>query len=85
MRFKDKVAIVTGASGGIGFAIAQRLGSEGARLVMADHSPEKAEAKVGRVFVDLQKVTKGAERFERASSQHDVHGGAPLKWVRGRV
>ena len=45
MRFKDKVAIVTGASGGIGFAIAERLGREGARVVMADHSPDKAKAR----------------------------------------
>ena len=44
MRFKDKVAIVTGASGGIGMALAMRLGAEGARVVMADHNPEKAQA-----------------------------------------
>jgi NAD(P)-dependent dehydrogenase (short-subunit alcohol dehydrogenase family) len=49
MRFKDKVAIVTGASGGIGYAIAERFGSEGARLVMADRSPQKAEARVGEL------------------------------------
>lgn len=49
MRFKDKVAVVTGASGGIGFSIALRLASEGARLVMADHSPEKAQARLGEL------------------------------------
>jgi NAD(P)-dependent dehydrogenase (short-subunit alcohol dehydrogenase family) len=35
-RFRDKVAIVTGAAGGIGLATAQRLASEGARVVLAD-------------------------------------------------
>jgi meso-butanediol dehydrogenase / (S,S)-butanediol dehydrogenase / diacetyl reductase len=35
-RFQDKVAIVTGAASGIGLATAIRLGSEGARLVLAD-------------------------------------------------
>src|SRR4051794_28595094 len=30
-RFRDKVAIVTGAASGIGLATAKRLGSEGAR------------------------------------------------------
>ena len=34
MQFQDKVAIISGASGGIGRAVAQRLGAEGARLVL---------------------------------------------------
>lgn len=46
MRFQDRVAIVSGAAGGIGFAVAARLGAEGARIVMADHSPDKAQARV---------------------------------------
>lgn len=36
MRFEDKVTIVTGATSGIGLATAKRLGSEGARVVIAD-------------------------------------------------
>jgi NAD(P)-dependent dehydrogenase (short-subunit alcohol dehydrogenase family) len=45
MRFVDKVAIVTGAASGIGLATAQRLGSEGARIVVADLDARKgAEA-----------------------------------------
>lgn len=43
MRFQDKVAVVTGAAGGIGFATAMRLASEGAHIVMADRTPAKAE------------------------------------------
>jgi NAD(P)-dependent dehydrogenase (short-subunit alcohol dehydrogenase family) len=35
-RFEGLSAIVTGAASGIGLAIAKRLGSEGARLVIAD-------------------------------------------------
>lgn len=34
-RFEGKVAIVTASTQGIGFAIAQRLGSEGASVVIA--------------------------------------------------
>ena len=42
MRFTDKVAIVTGAASGIGLAAAKRLGSEGARVVIADLDEDKA-------------------------------------------
>jgi NAD(P)-dependent dehydrogenase (short-subunit alcohol dehydrogenase family) len=41
-RFTDKVAIVTGAAGGIGSAICTRLAQEGARLVLVDRAPPKA-------------------------------------------
>ena len=36
--FDGKVAIVTGAASGIGLATARRLGSEGARVVLADYN-----------------------------------------------
>jgi 3-oxoacyl-[acyl-carrier protein] reductase len=40
----DKVAIVTGAGGGIGAAICRRLGLEGAKTVVADIDLSKAQA-----------------------------------------
>ena len=43
-RFENKVAIVTGAAGGIGAAIAARFCKEGARTVIADLRTDKAEA-----------------------------------------
>ena len=44
MLFADKVAIVTGAASGIGLAVAQRLGAEGARVVIADLRPSDEAA-----------------------------------------
>jgi NAD(P)-dependent dehydrogenase (short-subunit alcohol dehydrogenase family) len=49
MRFEAKVAIVTGAASGIGLATAKRLGSEGARVVIADLHQEKADQAAGEV------------------------------------
>lgn len=43
MRFKNKIAIVTGAASGIGLATAKRLGSEGATVVVADLDQKKSE------------------------------------------
>jgi NAD(P)-dependent dehydrogenase (short-subunit alcohol dehydrogenase family) len=43
-RFKDRVAIVTGAASGIGLATAKRLGSEGASVVIADLDQTKSSA-----------------------------------------
>lgn len=40
-RFEHRVAIVTGAAGAIGTEIARRLGSEGARLVLADANGQR--------------------------------------------
>lgn len=49
MRFKDKVAIVTGAASGIGLATAKRLGSEGAIVVIADINEEAINKAVDEV------------------------------------
>jgi NAD(P)-dependent dehydrogenase (short-subunit alcohol dehydrogenase family) len=35
-RFSDRIAVVTGAASGIGFALAERFAIEGVKVVMAD-------------------------------------------------
>lgn len=49
MRLKDRVAIVTGSAGGIGFATARKFCSEGARVVVADLSMERVRAACERL------------------------------------
>jgi 3-oxoacyl-[acyl-carrier protein] reductase len=46
MRLKDKVAIITGAAKGIGFATAIRFAQEGAKVMIADVNPEAVKAAV---------------------------------------
>ncbi|MFP3154844.1 3-oxoacyl-ACP reductase FabG [Lachnospiraceae bacterium ZAX-1] len=49
MRLEDKVAIVTGAGRGIGYAIAEKLAREGAVVVVSDISEENAKDAVDRI------------------------------------
>ena len=49
MRFRDRVAIVTGGGGGIGQATAQRLAAEGASVVVTDIAADAAARTVDAI------------------------------------
>lgn len=49
MRLKDKVAIVTGAAGGIGLACAQAFVQEGAKVVLSDIDTARGEAEAKKL------------------------------------
>ena len=48
-RLRDRVAIVTGAAGGIGAATAARLAADGATVIMADINAEQVKAEAAKV------------------------------------
>lgn len=67
MRFSDKVAIVTGAGQGMGFAIASRLLSEGAGVVLADLNADRlarAAEELAQWHATLEPVTVDLTRAE---------------------
>jgi NAD(P)-dependent dehydrogenase (short-subunit alcohol dehydrogenase family) len=67
MRLKDKVAIVTGASSGIGQATAQLFAEEGAKLVLADLDAEHGESTAEGI-----RLRGGTARFVRADISREA-------------
>jgi NAD(P)-dependent dehydrogenase (short-subunit alcohol dehydrogenase family) len=64
MKLSDKVAVITGGAGGIGFAYARRFLAEGARVVIADVADARAAAEKldgsGRALGVTTDVSDGA-------------------------
>jgi 3-oxoacyl-[acyl-carrier protein] reductase len=71
LELPGRVAIVTGAARGIGFAIAERLSRAGARVVVADVAEEAAAA--------------AAERLREGAGEDAGEGGGKAAWVAADV
>ena len=78
IELKGKTAVVTGSTGGIGFAIAKGLAQAGAEMVINGREQQRVEAAVGKigraargVAADIS-TAKGREILVRAVSRCDI-------------
>jgi NAD(P)-dependent dehydrogenase (short-subunit alcohol dehydrogenase family) len=81
-RLADKVAFVTGASRGIGEATAQRLGAEGARVVLAARDVESCERHAVRMRTAGQEAVALACDVTDPASVSGAIGAAVARWTR---
>ncbi|MFL6513876.1 MAG: SDR family NAD(P)-dependent oxidoreductase [Chthoniobacterales bacterium] len=56
LQFTGKVAFVSGSTAGIGFAIAQRLGLEGADVVINGRTDERVRVALAQIKADVRNV-----------------------------
>ncbi len=75
-RLDNKTALITGAAGGIGTAIAERFMREGAKLVITDLSDEKGQALAERLGCDYlhQDVTDEEGWNTTIAATQEKHG-----------
>jgi len=81
-RFAGKVALVTGAGGGIGLATARRLASEGAQVVCADLDEVTGRAAAEEVGGTFVAVDVGSEPAVEAmfAAAVDAYGGLDVSF-----
>lgn len=98
MNLKNKVAVVTGASSGIGKAIAKKLSEEGCKVVLSSRSKDKLselkkelknESMVAEMDVsDSKSVSEGFEQIKKTYPKIDIlvncAGVMPLTYLKNR-
>src|SRR5882762_11797792 len=83
LQLKDKLALVSGSTAGIGFAIANALAREGARVIVNGRSEDRVKSAMERIRKDNQSAqlepfaadlggAAGAEEALRRFPQVDV-------------
>jgi NAD(P)-dependent dehydrogenase (short-subunit alcohol dehydrogenase family) len=76
MRLKDKVAVVTGAAQGIGFACAERFKAEGAKLMLSDINEAGGKAAADRLGAPFIRCDAGLKPDVEAVIRYavEIHG-----------
>lgn len=74
-RLQGKIALITGAARGLGFATAMRFAEEGARVIINDLNPEKAAAAAQKVngtsiAADVSSSPAVTAMFEEVSEKY---------------
>ena len=92
ISIKDRIAIVTGASSGIGWGIAKAIAAEGAVTVLAARSTDKLEklaaeieAEGGRAFVVPTDVTDDAQVEKLFATVKEKYGRLDIRDEAGIV
>ena len=78
-RLKDKIALVTGAAGGIGAAVARHMAQEGAHVTIADIHHQAGEAVAHQI-----KLEQGDAFFVRLNVTKEEEWAAAIEAVVGR-
>lgn len=98
MNLKGKVAVVTGASSGIGKAIAKKLSAEGCKVVLSSRSTEKlkelqsllnsesfvAEMDVSKTDSVQEAFSKIRDKYRRIDILINCAGVMPLTYLKNR-
>ncbi|MFX0081765.1 MAG: SDR family NAD(P)-dependent oxidoreductase [Candidatus Hodarchaeota archaeon] len=84
-EFKGKVAVITGAGSGIGFALAERCAKEGMKVILADiderflRSAQRKMKRIGATFITvLTDVSKVNDMETLAKKTIDTYGAVHL-------
>jgi len=83
MRLKDKVAVITGAAGGIGLAVARTFAREGASVAVADLDRQAAEQAAAELAGPGRRAI--AVHMDVSSETHVEAGMARVAEALGRI
>lgn len=80
LKLKDKVALVTGSTAGIGFAIARQLAAEGARVYVNGRTQQRVDAAVASIKAQIPgvRVEGIASDFASAAGAETVIAKLPV-------